>query len=92
MPEGGYESPSDVIRHPAIGAGVCGEMNARNRMGGYNGFRGFIWEKDSGQVLLASEQGNVTWYDGVSGQGQHQPFGTYDDFMRLRWADYCRDR
>lgn len=34
---------------------VCGEVNSKNRMGGYVGFRYFYWDSDSKKVFGASD-------------------------------------
>lgn len=36
---------------------VCGEVNAKNRLGGYVGFRAFVYFPDQDSAFLATDEG-----------------------------------
>lgn len=40
-------------------ASVCGEFNARNAMGGYTGFKIFIFEGDKGRIELSPDANRI---------------------------------
>ncbi len=84
---------------PAIGAGVCGEFNAKNSMGGYNDFRGFVWEKATGQLMTANKYGTLLWRGGKPTSGEYEDSLSGDeenklpnDLQAVGWNDYCADR
>jgi hypothetical protein len=66
--------------HPGLPAGVCGEVNAKNGMGGYTGFSGFIWIPEQERLVLPNDEGLISMPSsgGVS--------------RWLPWRDYCTDR
>lgn len=41
-----------TVKTPDIGDVVCGMVNSKNRMGGYVGFTGFIFEKNRGRATM----------------------------------------
>lgn len=67
---------------------VCGEVNSRNRFGGYVGFRRFIYERKSEAVTIDPQEylsedskrifGNIA--------GAVTDTAAFD----MRWADNCR--
>lgn len=90
-----YHHPTrdEVSSNPALGAGVCGEVNSKNAFGGYTGFRKFAWIRDTGQVLTANKHGVFEWNgpipisgeDADTSDGERLP----DDFKSLGYDTYC---
>lgn len=76
------ESNVDYIdkSHPGLPAGVCGEYNAKNAMGGYTGFDKFIWLPEDKRLILPDEDGLIS----VASSGGVSRW--------LPWEDYCSDR
>ncbi len=66
--------------HPGLPAGVCGEYNAKNALGGYTGFSGFIWLPKEGRLISVNEDGLIS----MPSSGSVSRW--------LPWKDYCRDR
>ncbi len=50
---GSSPMPSDV----ALGRGVCGEVNAKNLMGGYIGFQPFVYLPDTRELFFSETTG-----------------------------------
>lgn len=45
-----YRDLKEIEESRAGGSSVCGEVNSRNRMGGYNGFRRFFFRAGSARI------------------------------------------
>ncbi len=92
-----YSAPDAISSNPPIGAGVCGEINAKNAMGGYNGYRGFAWEKETGRILTANKYGVLTWRGGRPISGEDSDSGSSEterlagDLGAVGWDVYCAD-
>lgn len=61
-----------------IPRGVCGRVNAKNRFGGYVGFRPFIWLEGAAEVSYPLREGAENIF--VSGYGS------------VEWSEYCSER
>lgn len=72
MPPSGQEMPSDV----PLGEGVCGEVNAKNKMGGYVGFKPFAYDRASGELFIDDGEGLRS---GTTGKVMEEG----------RYSDYC---
>jgi hypothetical protein len=50
-----------VVDKPSVQEGVvCGEVNAKNSYGGYNGFKEFAFNPNSGAVTIVGDEGTVS--------------------------------
>ncbi len=71
--------PSSIAaRQLSVPGGVCGRVNAKNRFGGYVGFRPFIWIEGDEAVGMPQSDGSEIIY-----LAEHGLVG---------WAAYCADR
>jgi hypothetical protein len=52
--------------HADSGEAVCGMVNSKNRMGGYVGVTGFIYEKNLNRATLMFSGGNDPDYTGTA--------------------------
>lgn len=69
---------STAANRQGIPGGVCGRVNAKNRFGGYVGFRPFIWiEGDEAVGVPLSDQSEIVYLPGYGSVG---------------WSAYCSDR
>ena len=49
------------------GTAICGEVNARNQMGGYVGFQRYVWIEDRGAVLVSLPDFDAIFSSGIYG-------------------------
>jgi hypothetical protein len=73
----------ELHAYPAAGtpAAVCGEVNAKNRMGGYNGFQRFIFRVAVDKVELAPGTDQQALVDPLTAAIQSNEFNV--DFLAI---------
>ena len=60
-----------------VAGGVCGEYNAKNGMGGYEGYRLFKWARETDYVVSVDEAGSIIRLDDPSAQMLQIPMESF---------------
>ena len=76
---------STVSASRAIGV-VCGEINGKNVLGGYSGFRRFVYGRDSGMAVIENDPDSVG--DGTPEFGA--ALARNVELFNMTWDNSCR--